>query len=646
MRKQGKNTKTRPFEGIGFLLKICWKYNPRFLFLLLFNTLIAPVSTQFTLILSPLLIDTVFLTGQTEAPQGLSRYVRLLVDALIPRPAGGLAAPDYGLGLRYMAMLLAAVLITGLLQTVITNRLLAERMIVYRSFRLELASKIMAVRYERTETADFLDLKAKADQFLTSGGAGFGTILDTAFALFSTILTMGVYVDYLRDYLREHGHILILLILLLTGVGIWLNYVLSRKNIEINLEQSVQERRVGYFAQITQHFKYGKEIRSNGCSEWVSGRYAGQMGLMQRFHERMARYGIFYGSLTILVSVVQRMVTYGYLILEAKAGQVASAGVFSAMLQAIEGLSGGLRSLVGGVASLHQYNKYYESFRTYYELNEQDALPQEDAVPMPETGREMVIRFEDVSFRYPGSEQDALSHVSCEIRKGDIVSIVGENGAGKSTFIKLLLRLYEPTAGRITLNGTDISRIDRRAYAALFASVFQDFQLLSFSVKDNVTLGLRENEPDADRRVAEALDFAGLTEKIASLEKGAETMIYREFDPKGYTPSGGESQRLALARAVYRDSDVLILDEPTAALDPNIEYELNSRIRSELHGKKTILNVSHRLHSVRFSNKIFVFREGRLIESGTHRELFAQDSFYHRMFARQASDYVDMSRLQ
>ena len=645
MEKQNKKLKIKPFEGLGFLFRTCWKYNPRFLFLLLFNTLIGPVATQFTLILSPLLIDTVFLTGQTTVPQGLSRYVRLLVDALIPRPAGVLTAPDYSLGVKYMIMLLASILVTSLLQTVITNRLQVERMIVYKEFRLEMARRIMSVRDERTEASDFLDLKSRADQYITAGGAGFGQILDTAFALFSSFLTMFVYVDYLRDYLREHGGALILLVLLLSGISIWLNYRLARKNIEINLEKSVQERRAGYFILISQNFKYGKEIRGNGCNDWILGRYTGQLNVLQRFNEKMARYGIRYGALTLFVSIAQRAVTYGFLIGEARAGQIVSAGVFSAMLQSVEGLSGGLKAVVGGIASLNQYNKYYESFKEYYTLSDSDALSQEETLPVPAFGDDLCIRFEDVCFRYPGMDHDALSHVSCEIRRNDIVSIVGENGAGKSTFIKLLLRLYEPTAGRITVNGADIAKMNRREYAGRFACVFQDFQLLSFSVKDNISLGLHEDDPDGERRIEEAIAFAGLTEKIASLEKGTDTMIYREFDPKGYTPSGGEGQRLALARAVYRDSDVLILDEPTAALDPNIEYELNNRIRSRLHGKKTILNVSHRLHSVRYSNKIFVFHEGRLAESGTHETLFSQPTLYRQMFERQASDYVDMSQL-
>ena len=552
-----------------------------------------------------------------------------------------MTAPDYMLGIKYMVFLLVVALLIGGMQNLISSRLQVERMLIYKSFRLELAEKIMRVRYERTETASFLDLKAKADQFITSGGAGFGTILDGAFGLVSTLLTMTVYIVYL-SLLRG---VLIPLVLLLSGVSIWLNYRMSKKNIEITLEKSTQERRAQYFATISQDFKYGKEIRGNACDDWISNRYEIQLNVLQRFYKKMARYGIKYGSLLIIVSVAQRAITYGYLIIRAKVGQVPSAGVFSSLLTAVEGVSSGLRSLVGGIASLNQYNKYYESFKEYYTLNEQDNTVGTDVLPVPNFDYKMTIRFNDVCFRYPGMDHDALSHVTCEIDRNDIVSIVGDNGAGKSTFIKLLLRLYEPTSGTITINGEDVSKMDRREYAQRFACVYQDFQLLSFSVADNVSLGTHEDDPNGQARVDDAIEFAGLTKKIASLEKGTETMIYREFDPNGYTPSGGEGQRLALARAVYRDSDILILDEPTAALDPNIEYELNNRIRSELHGKKTIINVSHRLHSVRYSNKIFVFRGGELIESGTHETLFAQQTVYRQMFERQASDYVDMSKL-
>ena len=622
--RKEKNHNIKPFEGVWFLFKICWKYDKRYILLLLCSEIITFAASVINLEIPPLILSALF---SNVPPQW--------VDAA-----------------KYLLILLLSVLGSGLLQTLIRNRLSVIKTIVYKKFMLDLAQKIMSVRYERTETAEFLDLKAKAEQFISSGGAGFGSMLDGTFSIIGSVFTLAYYAKAISDL----QPILVLIVTVLTGATIALNYVLSKKRIEINLEKSTQERRAGYFTLLTQHFKFGKEIRGNGCDDWVSGRYEKQMNILQRFYEKLARYGIKYGWLMTIVSLAQQALIYLWLIqitwkkytafIQTGVGELIDVGLFSRYLNATGAYASGLQSIVGGIASVWQYNKYYEAFKEYYAMSDLDNALIADEVPMPDIEHGMTIRFNDVTFKYPGTEYEALSHVTCEIEKGDIVSIVGDNGAGKSTFIKLLLRLYEPTSGTITINGIDVSKIDRRTYAQHFANVFQDFQLLSFSVKDNVSLGEHENDPDGEAKIDAALAFAGLTDKIASLEKGKETMIYREFDANGYTPSGGEGQRLALARAIYRDSDVLILDEPTAALDPNIEYELNQRIRSNLHGKKTIINVSHRLHSVRFSNKIFVFRAGKLIESGTHETLFTRPTVYRQMFERQASDYVDMSSLE
>ncbi len=622
--RKEKNHNIKPFEGVWFLFKICWKYDKRYILLLFCSEIITFAASVINLEIPPLILSALF---SNVPPQW--------VDAA-----------------KYLLILLLSVLGSGLLQTLIRNRLSVIKTIVYKKFMLDLAQKIMSVRYERTETAEFLDLKAKAEQFISSGGAGFGSMLDGTFSIIGSVFTLAYYAKAISDL----QPILVLIVTVLTGATIALNYVLSKKRIEINLEKSTQERRAGYFTLLTQHFKFGKEIRGNGCDDWVSGRYEKQMNILQRFYEKLARYGIKYGWLMTIVSLAQQALIYLWLIqitwkkytafIQTGVGELIDVGLFSRYLNATGAYASGLQSIVGGIASVWQYNKYYEAFKEYYAMSDLDNALITDEVEMPDIEHGMTVRFNDVTFKYPGTEYEALSHVTCEIEKGDIVSIVGDNGAGKSTFIKLLLRLYEPTSGTITINGVDVSKIDRRTYAQHFATVFQDFQLLSFSVKDNVSLGEHENDPDGEAKIDAALAFAGLTDKIASLEKGKETMIYREFDVNGYTPSGGEGQRLALARAIYRDSDVLILDEPTAALDPNIEYELNQRIRSNLHGKKTIINVSHRLHSVRFSNKIFVFRAGKLIETGSHETLFTRPTLYRQMFERQASDYVDMSSLQ
>ena len=623
-KKTLKSKTAKPFEGVWFLLKVAWKYDKRYIFLLALGELLTFASAVINLEIPPLIIDALF-TGNS---------------------------PEWVVSAQYLLVLLVTVLVAGFFQTLISTRLSLVKAIVYKSFSLELAQKIMSVRYERTETSDFLDLKSRAEQYISSGGEGFGALLDNAFRIIGSILTLAYYAKEISTL----QPILVLIVTVLTGSTIFLNYVLSKKRIDINLEKSMQERRVGYFSYLTQHYKFGKEIRSNTCSEWISDRYEKQLNNLQRFYEKLARYGRKFGWLMMLVSITQQALIYLCLIqitwkkytlfALSGIGTPITAGMFGKYINATSAFSNGLKSIVGGIASISQHNKYYEAFAEYYSLSDQDNEALSEEVEMPAIASEMIIRFNDVSFKYPGTEHDALSHVFCEIDKGDIVSIVGDNGAGKSTFIKLLLRLYEPTSGTITINGVNISKINRREYLNCFATVFQDFQLLSFSIKDNISLGRQELDPNSEVMIDKAIRFAGLKDKVDSLEKGKETLIYREFDNNGYTPSGGEGQRLALARAFFRDSEVLILDEPTAALDPNIEYELNRMIRNELHGKKTIINVSHRLHSVRFSNKILVFREGRLIETGSHETLFAEPTVYRQMFERQASDYVDMASLQ
>ena len=220
---------------------------------------------------------------------------------------------------------------------------------------------------------------------------------------------------------------------------------------------------------------------------------------------------------------------------------------------------------------------------------------------------------------------------------GDIyVGVVGPVRTGKSTFIKLICRLYAPTKGRITLGGFDIQTIDYQMYRKMLGVVFQDFQLFAFSVKENILLGM---VPD-DERLNWAIEKSGLSEKVSSLEKGLETSISKEFDENGIEFSGGEGQKLACARAYYRNTPIVILDEPTAALDPIAESKLYERFNSIME-YKTAIYISHRLASVKFCDKVAVFEDGHIIEYGTHDELMSQSGTYFNMFTTQAKYYKE-----
>ena len=247
---------------------------------------------------------------------------------------------------------------------------------------------------------------------------------------------------------------------------------------------------------------------------------------------------------------------------------------------------------------------------------------------------EYELAFENVSFHYPGSEELVLKNVDFRLRVKGKLAVVGRNGAGKTTFIKLLCRLYEPTEGRITLNGIDIRKYDEEEYRRIFGVVFQDFKLFDFPVWENLAAGYERD----DRRIWEALEQADAADLVRSMEKGLDTWLYKGVED-GVEISGGEAQKLALARALYKDAPVVILDEPTAALDPKAEAEVYERFGQMVEGRTSIY-ISHRMSSCRFCDEIIVFEDGEIVERGSHESLLASGGSYARMWEAQAKYYA------
>lgn len=252
----------------------------------------------------------------------------------------------------------------------------------------------------------------------------------------------------------------------------------------------------------------------------------------------------------------------------------------------------------------------------------------------------MEIRFEEVSFCYPGSNTKVLQDISLRIQPGEKLAIVGENGSGKTTLIKLLCRLYRPAEGRILLNGVDIRDWPYEEYMGMLATVFQDFALFAFSVAENVAASGDYN----GERVYEALYRAGLWDKVGGLPKGVRQAVTAEYEEDGMSLSGGEAQKLAIARAIYKAAPAVILDEPTAALDPYAEKEIYEQFFRNLKGE-TMISISHRLSSCRFCDRIIVLEGGRLVQQGSHEELVSvKDGAYARLWESQAGYYCSMRR--
>ena len=246
---------------------------------------------------------------------------------------------------------------------------------------------------------------------------------------------------------------------------------------------------------------------------------------------------------------------------------------------------------------------------------------------------EYELAFEHVSFHYPKSRELVLKDVSCNIHIGGKMALVGKNGAGKTTFIKLLCRLYEPTEGRITLNGVDIRKYDEEEYQSLFAVVFQDFKLFRFSVAENIAAGYERE----DERIWQALNGAGAKEMAEQMPRKLDSVLYERTE-EGCGISGGQAQKLALARALYKNAPVIILDEPTAALDAKAEAEVYADFHKMMEGK-TGIYISHRMSSCRFCDDIMVLDEGRIAERGSHEALLAAGGYYADMWNAQAKYY-------
>ncbi len=283
-------------------------------------------------------------------------------------------------------------------------------------------------------------------------------------------------------------------------------------------------------------------------------------------------------------------------------------------------------------------NTQYEHMeKTFEYLDLPNSMYQGSLTTEKRRDRQYEVEFKDVSFKYSGSDVWALRHVNMKFKVGKRLAIVGENGSGKTTFIKLLCRLYDPQEGQILLNGIDIRKYKYDDYMNIFAVVFQDFQLICQPLGANVA-GKMEYDRE---RVHKALVDAGFGDRLATMEKGLDTMLYKDLSDDGVDVSGGEAQKIAIARALYKDAPFIILDEPTAALDPIAEAEIYGKF-DEIAGDKTAIYISHRLSSCKFCDEIAVFHEGAVIQQGSHASLVADtNGKYYELWNAQAQYYTE-----
>ncbi|MDE7284287.1 MAG: ABC transporter ATP-binding protein/permease, partial [Lachnospiraceae bacterium] len=394
-------------------------------------------------------------------------------------------------------------------------------------------------------------------------------------------------------------------------------------------------RKDNYMAYTTTDFGAAKDIRMFGLKDWLVTKYRALKQVRYESQIKNAKIWMAVSAVSNMIWALSQAAVYIWLIKLAVSEQI-SLGNFSLYLASSNTFYNCIFQFLQQIDNLMARSREVDDFRSFMDFVTDDA---EDGKEVP-VSTAYEFEFKNVSFRYPKSENYALKNLSLTLSQGERLAVVGLNGAGKSTFIKLLLRLYEPDEGVILLNGVDIKRYARSSYYKLFAPAFQDVELFAFPLAENISM---QEPKDTDKdRARECLIMSGMEDKIKELPAGIDTEVLKVIHDDGTDFSGGEKQKIALARSLYKDAPVVVLDEPTAALDAIAESRLYQDF-DKLIGEKSAVYISHRLSSTQFCSHVAMFEEGELVEYGTHKELLEKDGAYAKMFHTQAQYYVEES---
>lgn len=599
------------FSRFGYIVRLVWRTGWWILVLLSFVALFRGVSPVIGA-----LISTGVLNGLQEV---------ITRGAL---PAESFWQSDI---LRLLILLFVYRIVTQIIHEVsrALNRIAGE--LVVRQVKTQMMEKSKTLDVASFDDPAFYERMENASR---EAGMRPLQILSETFGMVSTIIE---FVSYLIILLTAPGLAWATLVILAVSVpSAVINFIYRRKNFQYMRRRSKERRQMDYYSNLLVNKDMIKEVRMYDLADTFIGRY---LNVFKVYFQGLRRLIFAESAWHIAIGVISgitNLVFYVLIAMQVFTGEI-MIGDYTLFTGAIASVANCVSALISSSGTIYEGTLFINNLIAF--MDEPTTVIPRIAQPLKvRKGEGHTIEFEHVSFRYPGTQRDVISDVSFVIQPGETLALVGLNGAGKTTLIKLLTRLYDPTGGRILLDGHDLRDYDLNDLYSNFGIIFQDFGKYAVSVEENIRYGDIHKQAGMDT-VRAAAEQSAASDYIGRLPDGYDTPLMRIFEPTGMELSIGQWQKLAIARAFYADSEILILDEPTASLDPIAEQEIFNQFDA-LRSKKTTIFVSHRLSSATIANQIIVLENGCLIEKGSHRELMALGGKYHELFATQAKRYL------
>ena len=494
-----------------------------------------------------------------------------------------------------------------------------------------IAEKMAQTSYENLLDTAFLQRKERASSACDDNQSPAESIWLTWTNILANLLGFAVYLALLSSL----SPLLILAVIATTAAG----YFVSRKVNQFGYlhreEEAAYTAEMRYVKRTVTSRAFAKDIRIFGLKPWLMEVWQKSFQLYESFLRRREKHYFLTNLADFLLSLLRNGISYAYL-LHLTLTEGLSASTFLLYFTAASGFTQWITGILEQFTMLSKASLEISVVREFLEWPEGFQLTGGDPIPDAVNGT-YELQLEHVTYRYPGAAEDTIHDLSLTLHRGEKVALVGLNGAGKTTLVKLLCGFLDPTQGTVRLNGVDIRKLNRQAYYKLFSAVFQEFSLLEATVAENVA---QQVEGIDEEKVWQCLEKAGLSDAVRALPQGLQTHLGRSIYDDGTELSGGQTQRLMLSRALYRDGAVLVLDEPTAALDPITESEIYLKY-SEMTQGKTSLFISHRLASTRFCDRIILLENGSIAEEGSHEALLQRGGSYAKLFSVQRRYYEE-----